>query len=284
MNRQHSMDCVDFKVLLSPYIDGELGPEPRFAADRHLIECRECRSLLERAEANDEAIREICQRDPLHAQQLSEQMTGPVALPPNFEDAVLDRVRLRRTIRWQRTRSSLALLTSAAAVALTAALWTIWPRQSGNGAGNGSRISEQLTGGDVEPLDPSLHGPPKSLRVRESNRSLPALSPDEAQGLHTASLLIESIVATPFENVAARSRLREMAVYDELNERLGAIQPRFDTLDRRSIAATRAVLFELQREHIDLAAWNALQDDLRTFELSHQLEVLATSADGRPGA
>jgi hypothetical protein len=279
MTRQHSMDCVDFKVLLSPYIDGELAAEARFSADRHLIECTACRTLLEQAESNDEAIRSICQRDPEFAQQIA----GTVALPDEFEAGVLDRVRRRRTVQWQRMRGSLGLLAAAAAIALGAALWTIWSTQS-SGPRNRTSVSEPVSEDDVEPLDPSLHGPPKSLRGREFVRSAPNLTMDESQSLHSAALLLESIVGTPFENLPTRTRLRDMARYDELIERLGAIQPRFDTIDRRSIAAARAVLFELQREHLDLAAWNAMQDDLRTFELSHQLEVLAASAEIRNDA
>ncbi len=287
MNRQHDMDCVDFKVLLSPYIDGELGADARFAADRHLIECRACRELLERAEANDAAIRLACEREP----RLLESVLATAALPDGFERSVLDRAGLRRTIAWRRTRGSLALLATAAALALAGALWVIWPAQQGNGREADGRSliirdGDGLAGyGDVEPLDPQLHGPPKALRVREaSSRSMPTLTVDEAQCLHNTALLIESIVATPFENVAARGRLREMAIYDELAERLAAIQHRFDTIDRRFIAASRAVLLELQREHLDLAAWNALQDDLRGFELARQLEILATSSDAHRGA
>ena len=287
MNRPHDMDCVDFKVLLSPYIDGELGADSRFAADRHLIECRTCRELLERAEANDAAIRLACEREP----HLLEPVLATAALPAGFERAVLDRAGLRRTIGWRRTRGSLALFATAAALALAGALWVIWPSQQGEGreADGRSLLAREGDGSagaaDFEQLDPHLHGPPKALRVRDlGNRSTPSLSADEAQCLHSAALLIESIVATPFENVAARGRLREMAIYDELTERLAAIQHRFDTLDRRFIAASQAVLLELQREHLDLSAWNALQDDLRSFELARQLEILATSSDGRRGA
>jgi hypothetical protein len=286
MNRQHDMDCVDFKVLLSPYIDGELGADARFAADRHLIECRSCRELLERAEANDAAIRLACEREP----QLVESALATASLPDGFERAVLDRAGLRRTLAWRRTRGSLALLATAAALALAGALWVIWPTQQGEGreADGRSLIARDANGWGgsegLEQLDPSLHGPPKALRVRDLGRSVPTLSADEAQCLHSAALLLESIVATPFENVAARGRLRDMAIYDELTARLAAIQHRFDTIDRRFIAACQAVLLELQREHLDLTAWNALQDDLRSFELARQLEILATSSDGRQGA
>ncbi len=280
MNRQHSMDCVDFKVILSPYIDGELAAETRFAADRHLIECGNCRSLLERAESNDEAIRGICLRDPEFAQQIA----GPIGLPAEFESEVLSRVQRRRTIQWQRMRGSLGLLAAAAALALGAALWTIWPTQTGNGDRSGSGTSEPVNDGDFEQLDPRLHGPPTLLHPREFARSSPALNSDELQSLHGTAILLQSIAATPFEDIAARTQLRQMSVYDELIERLGAIQPRFDTIDRRTIAAARAVLFELQREHVDLAAWNTLQDDLRAYELARDLEVIASSAESHTGA
>ncbi|MBL9118829.1 MAG: zf-HC2 domain-containing protein [Phycisphaerae bacterium] len=282
MNRPHAMDCVDFKVLLSPYIDGELASEARFAADRHLIECRDCRDLLERAESNDETIRALCLRDPSFAAHVA----GPVGLPSEFENAVLNRVHRRHSLQWRRMRTSLGLLAAAAAVALTAALWTIWPSsQDGESRGRGGSEWVDYPGdrSNWEPLANGLHGPPMRMGERAIH-TVPTLSADESQAIHGTAFLLEEVLATPFENIASRDRLREMATYDELIARLGAIQPRLDTLTRRHVAAARAALFELQREHLDVAAWNNLQDDLRSFELIRELESIAATADSRLGA
>lgn len=281
MNRSNAVDCVDFKVMLSPYLDGELASEARFAADRHLIECRDCRGLLERAEANDETIRELCQRDPAYAQHVA----GPADLPQEFERAVLGRINRRQAVHWRRMRGSLGLLAAAAAVALAAALWTIWPsgRKDGEFQNGNERVDLPGSNGEWEPLANGLHGPPMRV-AQDAPRSIPNLSPDDTQALHATSLLLEEVLVTPFENIATRSRLREMAIYDELIDRLGQIQPHLDSITRRHIAAARAALFELQREHLDVGEWNDLQDDLRSLQLIRELEDLAAEADRRIGA
>lgn len=281
MNRSHAMDCVDFRVVLSPYIDGELAPEARFSADRHLIECRECRGLLERAEANDETIRELCQRDPAYAGHVA----GPADLPEDFERGVLNRLNRRQRVHARRMRASLGMLAAAAAVALAAALWTIWPSSQGRSTrmdGGSTNIDFAGESGEWESLANGLHGPPMRV-ARLPQRSVPSLSADESQAIYSAALVLEEIIATPFENIASRNRLRELASYDELLTRLGAIQPRLDSMTRRHLGAARAALFELDREHLDVAAWNALQDDLRSFELVRELEAIATEADSRLG-
>jgi anti-sigma factor RsiW len=71
-------ECVDFKVSLSPYLDGELDRDTRTRADRHLLECRACRDLLERAERQDAAVRVAFTGDDLE--------TAP--LPAGFERSV----------------------------------------------------------------------------------------------------------------------------------------------------------------------------------------------------
>jgi Putative zinc-finger len=291
MNRSHTMDCVDFKVLLSPYIDGEVASEARFAADRHLIECRDCRNLLERAEANDETIRELCGRDPAFASHVA----GPAGLPATFEGAVIARINRRQTVQWRRMRTSLGLLATAAAVALGAALWTIGPWGRGDRSasgdrrerveyGNGAGGESGANGAGWEPLAQGLHGPPMRILDRNERLSPPILSSDESQALRNTALLLEDVLTTPFENIATRTQLREMAVYDELLRRLGEIQPRLDSTSRRHVAAARAAIFELQREHLDVAAWNSLQDDLRSLQIQRELDGIAAAADARMSA
>ncbi len=284
MNRPNpSLDCVDFKVLLSPYLDGELAVAQRFEADRHLIECKTCRELLERAEASDETIRALCANDPSYRSRIG----GEIALPSDFESNVLHRVRRRRTMQWTRVSGSLGLLAAAAAIALTAVVWYVGLRggrvDSNNSSGNFVRDTPGA-GTEWESLGPGVYGPPPPvIRPRDTARSAPSLNGDEAQSVHGTATILQAMLTTPFEDVAARERLRQIAIYDELLIKLAEVDPKLDALDRRHLAAARATLIELLRGTSDLTSWNAMQEDMRAFDLPGALEEISTSADSRIG-
>jgi hypothetical protein len=285
-----STDCVGFKVMLSAYLDGELASAQRFDADRHLLECTACRDLLERAEATDDAIRAICERSP----ELRAATVGEIGLPEAFESEVLERVRRRSAMRWRRFSSSIGLLATAAAVGLAAIVWWVGvgdrgsDRSSYSGSDRGGRGNLVNETAALPPewmdLGPGVFGPPTALSIdRRLGRSLPKLTLDELQVVHGAAVLLEAIRTTPFENVAARERLRQIAIYDELLLRLGDVAPRFDMVERRHLGAARSIVMELLRPESDVARWNTLQEDLRAFDLAGELEAIVTAVDARSG-
>ncbi|MDZ4755953.1 MAG: zf-HC2 domain-containing protein [Phycisphaerae bacterium] len=279
-----SMDCIAFKVLLSPYIDGDLARAQRFEVDRHLIECPSCRSLLERAEATDESIRTLCAANPAYRTQFS----GNVGLPADFETAVMKHVRSSGSMRWKRLSGSLGLLAAAAAVALTAVVWYVQPdlRTPDRGARDASlgglvNDAPQLAP-EWQDLGPGVYGPPRALIAsRDMQHLMPSVTADETQVVHGASLLLDAMSSVPFEDIAARERLRQIAVYDEMLLRLGQLDRKLDAINRRNFAGARATLLELVRNTSDVTSWNAMQEDLRAFDLAGVLEDIVAASDAR---
>ena len=276
MNR---FDCIDLKVQLSAYMDGELSAVERAEADRHLLACQDCRQLLERAESTDQAIRTLCARDPVFV----ERAGAALPLPAGFEEAVLGRPRLHRGMHRGRLYSSLGLLAAAASLALVAAILFI----------ANARLSALKDGGDdgrpvhsptAESLDDGICGPPNPYGLRDGQRISASLAVDELQAIQNAAQILHSVIDTPFEDIAARDRLRQMAIYDELSERLAALQPKLDPSSRRIVGAARASLLEIQLEHGDVTGWSSLQDDLRLLDLAGALDSIALAAGANDAA
>ncbi|MDZ4829319.1 MAG: zf-HC2 domain-containing protein [Phycisphaerae bacterium] len=270
-------DCTDFKVMLSAYLDGEIEMAERTNADRHLIECTSCRALLESAERTDSAIRLLAARDPVFAEKVAEA----IPLPSSFEQGVFDRTRRRRQMHSLRLYRSLGLLATAASIVLGAALFVVVRASRDRSVDAPSNL---VNDGEWETLPEDVQGPPQpprdSTRAVEP-RAIIMLSDAETQALHTSATTIASIVNTPFEDVAARDRLVQIVVYDDLVERLGAIRSKVNPIARRQVDATRATLFQLLRDRPEVELWSQMQEDLRLLELSAMLESLADDSELR---
>ena len=52
-----AMDCESVRIVLSPYLDGELDAEERKAFERHIEACKDCRAALDEARAMSRALR-----------------------------------------------------------------------------------------------------------------------------------------------------------------------------------------------------------------------------------
>jgi hypothetical protein len=270
-----SHDCLDLKVRLSAYLDGELADDDRLCVDRHLLECRACRDLLERAEALDAEVGTLA---------VDESAPAP-ALPSAFADEVLSRIRggrgsLRAARRAWFLRSygqSLGLLAAAASIAVVASIAFVRlayePQRAAEPTETRSLVSDDAI---FESLADGVYGPPRPRYAIAQLRSAPALSRDEAQALLSAAQILRAVAETPFEEVLVRERLRQAARYDELLERLGEIEPKLDPFDRRTVAAAKMILLQLQRDECEFAGWTLLREDLRQVDVPTELDAMAS--------
>jgi hypothetical protein len=106
--------------------------------------------------------------------------------------------------------------------------------------------------------------------------------------LHATGILLGAIEEMPFEDAAARERLRQIALYDDLLDRLSVLSRKLDPAARRDVEAARSALFVLLRDDgaaadssVESAKWSALQEDLRMIELPKALERLSAESDIR---
>lgn len=263
MNR---FECVDLKVNLSAYLDGELFHEVRTDADRHLLECRACRDLLERAERQDAAI-----RDAFGAGELE---TAP--LPAGFERAVLAAVEER---------------SGALRPGILARLQAFgWPLAAAASVTIAVTLTSFLGRPDPASLPKSV---PAATNLPAPVNSWPFLpsatiSSEDVHALHATGILLGAIEEMPFEDAAARERLRQIALYDNLLQRLQELGSKLDPAARRDLEAARSALFVLLRDDgaaadsaVESAKWSALQEDLRMLELPRALERLSAESDAR---
>jgi len=107
------MDCNDLLANLSGFVDGELDISRRHDAERHLVECSECRGRVARAESLDLLLREAAIRwgreEPLPEPIIERVLARTVA----------DVGALRRARRW----ATVGWLTAAASIALAVTAW-----------------------------------------------------------------------------------------------------------------------------------------------------------------
>lgn len=267
------IDCTDFKVSLSGYLDGTTSIETRMAVDRHLLECRPCRDLFDQAERNDLALRALCRERP----ELAEECAAGAPLPTGFERAVLSRVRRHRPVQWRRVYDSLALLATAAAIALGTAL--VFVLQAGGGGENPSSRTAALDG--WERMAPGVYGPPRPprelLEYLEPRAILP-LTFDDVQALASGASTLEAMESMPFEDIAGRGRLRDAVRYDELIRRLGAVRHKLDPAACRLVDAASAALFLLDDDRSDVERWSRLRQDLALLGLPEALDRLVATA------
>jgi hypothetical protein len=261
-------ECVDFKVSLSPYLDGELDRDTRTRADRHLLECRECRNLLERAERQDASFREAFAGDELE--------TGP--LPAGFERSVFAAIEGRPT-GTARAGGALARLRSAG-----------WPLAAAASVALAVTATSFLRTPPTAPVPmgvPAATGGPAAMPAWPFLASA-RISGDDVHALHATGILLGAIEEMPFEDAAARERLRQIALYDDLLDRLSVLSQKLDPAARRDVDAARSALFVLLRDDgaaadssVESAKWSALQEDLRMLELPKALERLSAISDIR---
>jgi hypothetical protein len=110
------MDCTDIKVLLSGLVDDQLDAETRYAAERHLADCRACRALVDDAEATSRLLASE-----------AEMSASDDELPRGFEGAVLSRTVYENDghgrggpwINW------LGWIAAAAALLLAVTIWVM---------------------------------------------------------------------------------------------------------------------------------------------------------------
>jgi len=263
MNR---FECIDLKVNLSAYLDGELFREVRTDADRHLLECRACRDLLERAERQDAAIRDAYGAGDLEIEPL----------PAGFEREVLAAVGERAET------SRPAILARLQAFG--------WPLAAAASVAIAVTLTAYLGKPDVASLPTSV---PAATNLPAPVNAWPFLpsatiSSEDVHALHATGILLGAIEEMPFEDAAARERLRQIALYDNLLQRLKELGAKLDPAARRDLEAARSALFVLLRDDgaaadsvVESAKWSALQEDLRMLELPKALERLSAETDAR---
>lgn len=248
--------CDDFKAVLSAYIDDELTRAERIGADAHLLGCNGCRTLVERAESMDEALRaEFARREadadlaPVDAHAMAARVLGTIGHE-------------RRSTWIPRFAAAAAVLAAATAVAIFVA------NRDGGGSLAPARVGEFAAAGGTRALGPIE-------RPSESIARLASLDPDDRQALYATSVLLDTARRTAFEDRGRREELMQTARYDELVDRLDEVLPKLPPEDRATVALARDATARIIDGAEDPDAWERLREDVEVQDLDREVDELS---------
>ena len=232
--------CSAMKAMLSAYLDDELTREERLRSDAHLLECHDCRGLVERAETLDETLREKFALDLADAKETIDARTIDTRA---MQASVLAAIGAP-TRRFWLPRAAIAAGIAAAALAS----FLFWP-------------STTTTNSSTVPST--------------KNAQLAALDDDERQLLYSTSVILTNLRKVGFQNAANRGELREVARYDELVDRLDALLPKLPTEARPTVALARETIAFLIDSSEDPARWEKVRRDMERTELHRTVDGLS---------
>ena len=246
INNTHAsapLSCNDLKAVMSAYLDDELTRDERLRTDAHLVGCGSCRSLVERAEALDETLREKFALDTEDAAR---------SIDPASVDTRAMQAQVFAAIGAPSRRRSwiprLGIATAVAAAVAGAAL-----------------VSLQFLG---------LRGT-DGQRALERPARLVTLDADERQLLYSTGVILHNLRREGFERSEDRTQLREVARYDELVQRLDAIITKLPLEDRPAVALARETIEFLLDASDDPARWEEIRRDMEATELDRKVDGLS---------
>lgn len=292
-----NLDCKDIKALLSGLVDGEVDGQIRHQAERHLVECKACRDLLNEAEGVNELVALDAQR-----------MMWPVGLPAGFEQAVLKRTIYGDALHFagRRWTSWLGWVAAAACLLLTVSIWILdhqvisrgqnpvavggtrspsssipevaFPLRSytyngglPDGTGRNTRITAAaLSMDDKRAIDDDLS------TVLSASHSRAQISRDDSDTLYAASNLLDMLAQSDVQNFSDVERIRQVAEYDNLLDRLADARMRLSASDRPAVLAAESVLLRIVQGPISLDDLRILHDTVASMGLPEQMVAISS--------
>ncbi len=303
-----TFDCTDIKATLSGLVDGEVDADTRHLAERHLTGCAECRALLSAAESLDEMI--VADAQTLSATALPEGFIDGVLSRTVY-------ARAYEQAGWSWT-SWLGWVAAAACLMLSVSIFFL-DRARRNEfkahapspversrpvlAGNNSSERSWIWDGDVRPeallisnvrtvdadftlddatrqaIDEQLESmaPTRSALQEVSRRT--ALSLEDALTLDSTATLLHMLIDADLRSFADIERVRQIAVYDQLPQRLADLRPRLRAADRAVVMAAESVFLRIVNGPLDLDDLRLLHDTAASMGLAMQIGAIGSAAN-----
>jgi hypothetical protein len=300
-----NFDCTDIRATLSGLVDGEVDAQTRHLAERHLAGCAACRSLLSEAESLDELI------------VTDAQALGARALPDGFIDGVLSRTVYTRAFEQagRNWTSWLGWMAAAACLMLSVSIFFLdrarraghdpslsQPRHSTFAVNPGPERSwvwdgevrpEALLISNIKTIDAGSSPDEDTLRAidEQLENVVPtaaalqrivggaALSPHDALTLDSTSMLMQMLVDSDLTSFSDVDRVRQIAVYDELPQRLADVGSRLGGADRATVMAAEAILLRIVNGPLDLNDLRMLHDAAASMGLANRISAIGAHSD-----
>ncbi len=305
----NTMDCTDIKAKLSAIVDDQLEPAERHAAERHLVDCADCRVLIEETERIDASIAR------------EGELIAHGGLPDGFEAGVLSRTVYAD--RPQAIRPAWIAWSGwvAAAASLTLAAATVWigispptdqsepfashdPNRTaaaslGPAERTGTSIAQSAsytTGFDLRSQAYDGTFSPDTWRVsstspaftsasvlpverNDAESDLSRLSLADTESLYTVSLLLD-LLADPDLDIPVNIPQMKRAIESErLPERMGEIADQLEGRERRAILRAELVIHRLATYEEDEGEPTRLREVIRESRLPDVISSIITRWD-----
>jgi len=305
----NTMDCIDIKAKLSAIVDDQLDPAERHAAERHLVDCTECRTLIEEAERIDASIAR------------EGELIAHGGLPDGFEAGVLTRTVYADQPRVIRPAWIAWSGWVAAAASLTLAVATVWigssapTAQDEQFATTGSGMTSNPSPATSERTETSIAQPvsyttgfdlrsqtydgtftPDVWRVsstspaytsrsvapverNDAESDLSRLSLADTEALYTVSLLLD-LLADPNLDIPVNIPQMQRAIESErLSERMGEIADQLEGRERRAILRAELVIHRLAAYEAHEGEPTRLREVIRESRLPDVISSIITRWD-----
>jgi hypothetical protein len=280
------LDCKDIKALLSGLVDGELDATTQHQSERHLAGCKPCRDLVNEAESLNALISMDARR-----------LAAPAGLPVGFENAVLRQTVFAEAYQFagRKWTSWMGWMAAAACLGLAVSMWFVNPRTLSPqpiarntvtpDSSAALRAANYSTSGRSWTYDGGLS--PDALRFVTNGDSatvVPAafdqpqrehISREDSDTLYAASNLLAMLQHADHESFADVDRIRQIAEYDELLDRLAESRDRLTASDRAAVMAAEGVLLRVVNGPVSLDDLRALSGTVASMNLPAQVESIS---------
>lgn len=289
-----SLDCTDIKALLSALIDDCVESDTRHLAERHLADCKSCRTLIDETEA---------------AEAMVAASVGDLApldtLPDGFKANVLARTVYadKKSYHPQRWTTWLGWLAAAASLALALTIWVV--DNSGNLSSPKSTVARNdAPTNDIALDDESPQGSfntyvaddsrasfadlnritmmPASLRrtsvFSKPTSQISTLSIDEIDTLDQTAQLLMMLAQAPELSQTLMERIARIVKYDELLPKLSKLRAKLAQEDRSSIYAAELLLQRILQDSVEIQDVQEMRKAINELNLPSHLDKIASYA------
>ncbi|HWB20709.1 MAG TPA: hypothetical protein VG711_10440, partial [Phycisphaerales bacterium] len=268
--------------------DDQVDAETRHRAERHLVDCAACRTMLDDAERINKLI--AADAEDLVGERRS-------ALSDDFISSVLDRTVNATRNSWigRRWINWTGWTAAAACLALSMFIW-INDRREGVSPGTGTVTNISDTDGSRAAPIPSVYRTNMRSWIVDDQASLsnddtdagattslgalsdaPRISSEDSQGLYSAAVVLGMLKDQP--DADKLEQIKRIIAYDDLINRLNAMKGLPTKADRAAITETRDVLRKVTTGDFESADVSDIATSIGDHELEQRLRSLSARAD-----
>ncbi len=311
-----TFDCTDIKATLSGLVDDQVDAETRHLAERHLATCAACRALVNEAEGLDGL---IAMDAAMFAPSKLPSGFADAVLDRTVFARVYEQAGWNWTswLGWVAAAACLGLAGSIWFLDRQSLPQSQDPvhgfaRSSESGHSSSSSFVTDTSGlrswtfdGGLEPgvfqassttyvpvstefslddatrtaIDEQLASVQPSRGTLTELVKRTVISDADSDTLHNTAVLLDTLGDSDLTNFSDVERVREIATYDELPQRLAELRARLRADDRATVMAAESILLRIVNGPIDLEDLRLLRDTANSMQLATQIGAIGAGRD-----